>query len=882
MPADLLILRKAAGSGAGDALFGAGERAADDLEALRRDLVSKFGRFAVSGAGDAEPSVWVSRKPTAAGRRRKSGGQPAPAPRVPSPQYSLPSDDEGPGSEVSASVSASASASADESYAPEEVEAPRKVWIRRVPKAASDTQATLPGIAETSPAGVDEGAAEVEVGEGPVPGANVPPAPPPPPILASNIPPPPPPPPILPSNVPPAPPPPPLLPSNIPPAPPPPPMPGSNIPPPPPPPPIPGSSIPPPPPPPAMPGSSIPPPPPPPPMPGGGPPPPPPPPPVAGGPPPPPPPPPGPGGPPPPPPPPGSGPPPPPPPPGGGPPPPPGAPSPPPVAAPEPKLRAKAKLHWQEIREESHRIRDSIWFSAPKPARADGEESGDEEEDPPVPLTVELDVQKFEDLFCVAPPVKGAKKPVEVARAESPKAPQAVSLLDGRRGQNVSIGAAMFKRTKGLGPAEIRKALADFDDAFVSPEDCVALEPLLPNPEERSAIQGYLGSGDDPDGAKLGQPEQFMAEMMKDPNVPHYVAAFIYKASLAAEPDQIEVDLNMVIEACGKLRRSETLRRVVIAARDIGNLTNYEYSGRSTNQWGQPQKRAVAVKIESLVRLRDVKSADGRMTLMNYLVEMVSRTDPAVAELPKEFAELKKVRMVGIRDLVAQYALLRKNLGSLSSYRYREVKGEDKPAFEAKFAAFLAQAKERLDRLGAKIEETKEAWLHTAAYFLEDVEDYDDVWEGPGSGKPAASGEEGENQAKQPEALFASLDLFMSYVAEAVQQNKKRADDEARRIKRAKEAEERAKKGMPPEEEKGGAGVRKLRHRTVSGEKAKMSFSDVVMEAALKARANPKLGLELFEEAPRVRKGRSGGLSKVGTGVCPECQMPKQGCECKF
>lgn len=547
-------------------------------------------------------------------------------------------------------------------------------------------------------------------------------------------------------------------------------------------------------------------------------------------------------------------------------------------------------------------MRDSIWFTAAKPPKSptnsDSEDS--EDEDAGDMLTpVELDVQKFEDLFCVAPPVPGqrAKKREEAqeAAASETKSPQAISLLDSRRAQNVSIGAAMFKRMRGLGPAEVRAALAAFDDSALSAEDCVALEPLLPTSEERSLIQGYLTQTTDPEGLKLAFPEQFLHEMIRDPNVPHYVSAFIFRASLNSEPKQIEEDMALIGDVCSRLRKSDTLRKVVIAARDIGNLTNYEYSGRTTNQFGMPTKKAVAVKIDSLSRLRDVRSADGKMTLMNYLVEMVSRSDPKVAELPGEFSDLKKARMVSVRDLVAQASALRRSFSRLSGYRYRPAPDDAHVVFEERFAVFAETAKERLEVLESKIVAARGAWETTAGYFLEDLEEYEPVWDqvggaaGGGVSTPATTLPGNEDGKKQPEQLFSSLDLFINYLNEAVQQNRKRVEDEAKKVRRAKEAEEKAaraakagKTGTSGGKENADTPSRRRGRRpslSIATDRPAMSFSDVVMQAALKARMNPKLGLDPIEDAgsPRtkVRRGEKGlacaGCGKIGTS-----------CECKF
>jgi len=290
------------------------------------------------------------------------------------------------------------------------------------------------------------------------------------------------------------------------------------------------------------------------------------------------------------------------------------------------------------------------------------------------------------------------------------------------------------------------------------------------------------------------------------------------------------------------------------------------------------------------VRLRDVRSADGKMTLMNYLVDMVSRSDQHVVDLPKDFAELKKIRMVSIRDLVAQAGLLKKTLVKLAGYRYKPLPSSlAKPPFEGRFKEFLDSARDQLEKLSARLSETKEAWTATAGYFVEDLEEYESVWDSVSTPvtalQPTGEGEEG-SKGKQPEALFAGLDLFMSYVDEAARQNKKTRDDEARKVKRAKEAEEKAKRDREKKEKVGqaadGAGepvseAPKRRLRRPSGDAKPMSFSDVVMQAAMAARGMSKLGLDFDEELHRKRepKIKGKGMACAGCGKLT-------GCECKF
>ncbi|KXS16397.1 actin-binding FH2 [Gonapodya prolifera JEL478] len=553
--------------------------------------------------------------------------------------------------------------------------------------------------------------------------------------------------------------------------------------PPPPPPPPPGFGPPPLPPPP--PGFGPPPPPPPPP--GFGPPPPPPP--AGFGPPPPPPPP---GGPPPPPPPPGGGPPRPP-----GPPPPPGAPRPPggppapplgapaaPAAPARVKKRVKAKLHWTEINQNEVKA-DSVWFENNQ-------------------RIVQLDIQQFEDLFCIDPSVKAAAKPkADDAQAAASKF---VSLLDGRRAQNVSIAVAGFLRGKNMNVRGLRRAIAIMDSELVAPSDLPKIIPLLPTPEEKSQIDGYAeSSGEtDPNGEKLGPAEQFMLEVLREPNFEHYVMCFLFKAELSSELESIMSRLKQVREVLDRVRESESFKVLLKGAIETGNLSNYTYSGQVTS-WRNMKTRAVAVKVESLTKLKDFKSVDQKFTLMNFLAESMERNHPEVTKLPGELKELKDVKQISVPLIVEEYQAIQSRLDLLRGYKYKKQAKKiadadskempDYPSseqFQQSYAPFLEKAEKVVGEVRESLLETKNSFVATAKYLAEDLSEYQAVW------GPADTDKEREESAptkKLPEALLGVVEAFVTAFSEALVQNQiKKADIEKAEKRKKKEEEEKARK----------------------------------------------------------------------------------------
>ncbi|KAG0559057.1 hypothetical protein KC19_10G075500 [Ceratodon purpureus] len=448
-------------------------------------------------------------------------------------------------------------------------------------------------------------------------GRAAPPPPPPPPPLPSGgraAPPPPPPPPPLPSGgraAPPPPPPPPPLPSEgraapPPPPPPPPKPPGGRVAPPPPPPPPGGRAAPPPPPPPPG-GRGGPPPPPPPPGGRGAPPPPPPPPGGRGGPPPPPPPPGGRGGPPPPPPPPGGrGAPPPPPPPGGrgGPPPPPppgakkGGPPPPPglkplnvgmkkPAAPKvispPKQKLK-QLHWDKVKAAPDT--SMVWDNLDK--------------------SMELDTEMLEALFGLAAP---APKKNESKKPASSATPQVV-ILEARKAHNFSIQL----KALGLTKHEVIGALLEGEG--LSMDVLETLVKVAPTADEKKKFMQFDGSL-----LSLGPPDRFFHALLHVPNAFPRLSAMLYRAQYEEEMKHVQEAIRILELACTELKGSKTFAKLLGAVLKAGNSLNR----------GTFRGDAQAFKLDNLLKLDDVKGADGKTTLLHFVIKQIISSEEARA-----------------------------------------------------------------------------------------------------------------------------------------------------------------------------------------------------------------------------------------------------------
>ncbi|XP_069772724.1 formin-like isoform X2 [Narcine bancroftii] len=477
-----------------------------------------------------------------------------------------------------------------------------------------------------------------------------------------------------------APPPPPLLPGSGPP--PPPPLPGSG---PPPPPPLPGSG---PPPPPPLPGSG---PPPPPPLPDSGPPPPPP---LPGS------------GPPPPPPLPGSGPPPPPPLPGSGPPPPPflfGNPTSMNFSSTkyesarkpliEPRLPMKP-LYWTRIQLNDSRDAEAstIWESLEEPCIKDAE--------------------KFEELFSKAA-LKEKKKPLSDTYQKTNKAKKIVKLLDGKRSQAVGILISSLH----LEMKDIQQAILNLDNSVVDLETLQALYDNRAQAEELVKISKYYEKSKEEDIKLLDKPETFLYELSQIPNFVERTNCIIFQSTFLEGISIVRRKAACVLHLSKSLKDQESIKTVLGLILAFGNHMN---GGNRTR--GQ----ADGFGLEILPKLKDVKSRDNQISLVDFVASYYlhhfdkdAGTDKSIYPLP-EPQELLRASQVRFADLTKELRKLKKDLAACEKetvFVCQQSSEQDLQPFKDKMEAFIQNAKNEHKMEEEHLEESQKSFEDIIRFF---------------------------------------------------------------------------------------------------------------------------------------------------------------------
>lgn len=485
------------------------------------------------------------------------------------------------------------------------------------------------------------------------------------------------------------------------------------------------------------------------------------------------------------------------------------------------KLQVKARLHWNEIKEKNKLV-NTIW--AEKSLQNIEFEK------------IDLDIKKFEEIFCIIP----SKEPQKIGQTKKPQKVNK-SLLDSRRAQNISIGIALFQR-RGLSFQDIRNAICNFDDKVLSLDELLSLKPLLPTPEERALLEVYLNNSKSKSNRQFDTPELFLMELMKEPEIDFFMKSFIYKCTFKPESDNLEKCFTQFLTLCENLKDSDNLKILLKTVLALGNLTNHKYSNTIRNSYSytgaDQDKKALGFKIEGLVKLRDVKSTDGKSNLLNYLVDMLKLKKPEILNIANQFPEIKSVRQFDLRDLVHRLKSLETGLFKIKQRMYKntsnsstiniipeEDEDSDKkkennndnessdddsvspltsdPTLQKKIIMpFVEEATNTLIKIYKLVDRCLKAFNDTAEYLGENISEYSPILDVPNDivKTDSTSSLNGENKnqikkasntnlskndenLKQPTSVFVTLDTFFQQFQEAVKINEQREEEQRRREK---------------------------------------------------------------------------------------------------
>ncbi|XP_041832732.1 formin [Melanotaenia boesemani] len=217
-----------------------------------------------------------------------------------------------------------------------------------------------------------------------------------------------------------------------------------------------------------------------------------------------------------------------------------------------------------------------------------------------------INTSEFEDLFAKTT-TKTKRKPLSEAYEKKAKPRKIIKLLDGKRSQAVGILISSLH----LEMKDIQQAVLTVDHSVVDLETIEALYENRAQPEELERIKKHYETSEEEDVKLLDKPEQFLYELSQIPDFAGRARCIIFQSAFIDGIASVHRKLNIVSSVCEALLGNDSVREVVGLVLALGNHMN----GGS-----RIRGQADGFGLEILPKLKDVKSRDNRISLVDYVV----------------------------------------------------------------------------------------------------------------------------------------------------------------------------------------------------------------------------------------------------------------------
>ncbi|KAL3631702.1 hypothetical protein CASFOL_024686 [Castilleja foliolosa] len=345
--------------------------------------------------------------------------------------------------------------------------------------------------------------------------------------------------------------------------------------------------------------------------------------------------------------------------------------------SPLPKLKP---LHWDKVRAAPNR--STVW-------------------DQLRTSTFEFDEEMIESLFSY-----NLQNPTKNDESKSKTPSPTKHVLDRKRLQNITI----LSKALNITTEQVCVALIRGDG--LSLKDLEALSKMIPTKEEEAKLTNYNG-----DIFELGSAEKLIMEMIKIPFGFSRIEAMLYRETFEDEVLHLQKSFSMLEEACVELRSSRLFLKLLEAVLKTGNRMNV----------GTIRGGAKAFKLDTLLKLADVKGTDGKTTLLHFVVQEIIRSEglrvsesimgkignfedkeenykkmglDIVSGLSTELCNAKKTATIDLNVLASSIANLSDGMHKLQDLVHKDMIMVDKKgSFVTSMKSFINYAEMRLKEL---------------------------------------------------------------------------------------------------------------------------------------------------------------------------------------
>ncbi|XP_019352105.1 formin-1 [Alligator mississippiensis] len=323
-----------------------------------------------------------------------------------------------------------------------------------------------------------------------------------------------------------------------------------------------------------------------------------------------------------------------------------------------------------------------------------------------------LDTSEFEYLFS-KDTAQEKRKPLSESYEKKSKAKKIIKLMDGKRSQTVGILISSLH----LEMKDIQQAILNVDDSVVDQETLEALYENRAQKDELEKIKQHYETSKKEELKLLDKPEQFLYELSQIPNFAERAQCIIFQSVFSEGITSVHRKVDIITCTSKALLSLKSVKEILGLILAFGNYMN---GGNRTR--GQ----ADGFGLEILPKLKDVKSRDNEINLVDYVVIYYLRhcdkeagTDKSIFPLP-EPQDFFQASQVKFEDLIKDLRKLKRDLEACEKQMRvvcRESSEQHLQPFKDKLEEFFQKAREEHKKEENCLENAKKCFEETVGYF---------------------------------------------------------------------------------------------------------------------------------------------------------------------
>lgn len=254
----------------------------------------------------------------------------------------------------------------------------------------------------------------------------------------------------------------------------------------------------------------------------------------------------------------------------------------------KPKLKP---LHWDKVRASSSRV--MVWDQIKS-------------------NSFQVNEEMIETLFRANDPSSRTRDVGNAGLVQSVN--QENQFLDPRKSHNIEI----LLRALNVTADEVCEALLEGNSDTLGPELLECLLKMAPTKEEEDKLK-ELKEDDDDTTSKIGPAEKFLKALLNIPLAFKRIHAMLYIVNFDSETEYLKRSFHTLEVACTELKNTRMFLKLLEAVLKTGNRMNI----------GTNRGDAHAFKLDTLLKLVDIKGADGKTTLLHFVVQEIIKSEGA-------------------------------------------------------------------------------------------------------------------------------------------------------------------------------------------------------------------------------------------------------------